>query len=383
MRDAVTRVVRDETVAEVSRRMLASLPRRDQRLKGEKYVEGLLRVPGRKTMRAIAAAAGGGAAEQSVHHFISKSSWDWSRVRRDLGQYVDEAIEPQAWVVHPLAIPKWGRHSVGVQESYVAALGRVANSQQAYGVWLASETVSAPVNWHLLLPEGWLTDDERRRRAEIPEDVSALDADRALLDVVGEMAGDWPVRRRPVVLDGRQAEDLVSLVDALRRAGIPFVMRVGPTAPLAPCSGGEGGGADAASVAERARPGALPVRWMDPEGWGAARVPLATRVPVVLAAPGRRAAPTPLALVAAWNGTAAGAVGAGAGADELWLSNLFAASAADLLRLGRLVRRVETDATAIGGRVGLRDFEGRCYGGWHRHVTLCSIAHAVVAAADA
>ncbi|WP_425556351.1 transposase, partial [Kitasatospora nipponensis] len=51
--------------------MLASLKRRDQRARGEWYISGLLSVPGRKSMRALAAVAGYGAAEQSLHHFIS------------------------------------------------------------------------------------------------------------------------------------------------------------------------------------------------------------------------------------------------------------------------------------------------------------------------
>ncbi|MFJ8650534.1 IS701 family transposase [Streptomyces sp. NPDC093546] len=363
-------------VAEVAGRLLASLPRRDQRVKGEQYVEGLLRVPGRKTMRAIAAVAGGGAAEQSVHHFISKSSWDWSPVRRDLGRFVDQALAPQAWVVHPLAIPKWGRHSVGVQESYVASLGRVANSQQAYGVWFAGASVSAPVDWRLLLPRGWVADAERRRRAEIPDGVPAVDADRAVLDAVRHAADTWGLRPRPVVVDGRQVEDVVPLVEGLRAAGLPFVVRIRESTPLAPAdapfAGGRTSAPPARRIAQGARPAALPVRWTE-RGAAGERHPLVARVPVVLSDPNRRTPDrTPLALVAAWPDSKA--VGA-----ELWLSSLFAATPGEILRLGRLVRRVEDDMEAIGGRVGLKDFEGRCYGGWHRHVTLCSIAYAIAA----
>ncbi|MFD5326433.1 IS701 family transposase [Streptomyces sp. NPDC127092] len=366
---------RDGVAREVAGRLLASLPRRDQRAKGERYVEGLLRVQGRKTMRAIAAVAGGGAAEQSVHHFISKSSWDWSPVRRDLGRFVEQALVPKAWVVHPLAIPKLGRHSVGVQESYVASLGRMANSQQAYGVWCVGDAASAPVDWHLLLPPGWVADGERRRRAEIPDGLAEVDADRAVLDAVRRTVDGWVSRPRPVVVDARQIEDLVGLVDGMREAGLPFVVRIRESAPLAPAdapsAGGERRGPGAWRIAQGARPAALPVRWAEraPEG---EPQPLAARVPVVLRDPGRRALRTPLAMVAAWADSQATA-------GELWLTNLFAASPGEVLELGRLLRRVENDMEEIGGRVGLKDFEGRCYGGWHRHVTLCSIAYAIAA----
>ncbi|MCX5406597.1 transposase [Streptomyces sp. NBC_00335] len=363
-----------------SRRMLASLPRSDQRLKGERYISGLLSVPGRKTMRSIAACGGGGAAEQSVHHFISKSSWDWLQVRQTLGRNLDRVVRPQAWVVHPMAIPKWGRHSVGVQESYVAQLGRVVNSQQAYGLWLANEDVSAPVNWRLVLPPGWLSDEQRRRRAEIPEDLAVASADQTIVNAVREVAEGWGLERRPVVLDGRQATDASAIADALCRLGIPFVMRINGSTPLVPGDlAAVGDRADrhveAWRLMQRVRRAALPVRWLESESAQAADCVLVARTGVVLpwstttagTGPRRR----PLALVGTWRG-------AGGVPDELWLSNLLASRAGDLLRLGRLIGRVEADSGAVAERVGIKDFEGRCFGGWHRHLTLCSVAHAIV-----
>jgi SRSO17 transposase len=49
---------------------------------------------------------------------------------------------------------------------------------------------------------------------------------------------------------------------------------------------------------------------------------------------------------------------------------------APLLRLTKLTRRVHRDFTEVGEEVGLRDFVGRSYRGWHRHITLASAAHA-------
>ncbi|CAM5640480.1 hypothetical protein SAURM35S_09798 [Streptomyces aurantiogriseus] len=39
-------------------------------------------------------------------------------------------------------------------------------------------------------------------------------------------------------------------------------------------------------------------------------------------------------------------------------------------------RRVARDLATVGDRVGLRDFEGRSFRGWHRHTTLAAVAHA-------
>ncbi|PWS41370.1 transposase, partial [Streptomyces sp. ZEA17I] len=64
---------------------------------------------------------------------------------------------------------------------------------------------------------------------------------------------------------------------------------------------------------------------------------------------------------------------------ELWLTNMTDTPAAELLRLTRLVDRVDHDFREVAERVGIRDYTGRSFAGWHRHVTLASAAHTVVA----
>lgn len=81
--------------------------------------------------------------------------------------------------------------------------------------------------------------------------------------------------------------------------------------------------------------------------------------------------------------------GRGKASPDLWLASPSLApapafsSVGELLRLARLTRRVARDEERIGERVGMRDFEGRSFNGWHRHMTLASAAHAVSALATA
>ena len=63
---------------------------------------------------------------------------------------------------------------------------------------------------------------------------------------------------------------------------------------------------------------------------------------------------------------------------EVWLTDLTEAQPAALLRLSQLIQRVEMDFDDISESVGIRDFAGRSFTGWHRHVTLASAAHTVV-----
>jgi hypothetical protein len=67
------------------------------------------------------------------------------------------------------------------------------------------------------------------------------------------------------------------------------------------------------------------------------------------------------------------------GPGQLWLTSRGDLGLADLVNLTSLVHRVGQDLAVTGDRVGLRDFTGRSYGGWHRHVTLASAAHTVLA----
>jgi syndecan 1 len=63
--------------------------------------------------------------------------------------------------------------------------------------------------------------------------------------------------------------------------------------------------------------------------------------------------------------------------DQLWLTDMVDAPYAVLPRVGRLLARVDHDLEAISAPVGLRDYVGRSFDGWHRHATLVSVAHAV------
>ncbi|MFJ8351722.1 transposase [Streptomyces sp. NPDC094153] len=145
--------VPDATVAKLCAELFAPLPRADQREKGAQYLYRLLTAQGRKTVRTIAAQVGGGAAEQSLHHFVSASTWDWMPVRAALCRYVERVPRPRAWVARPLVIPKAGRHSVGVARRFVPSLGQVVNSQEALGVWAVHEAASALVHWRLMCHE--------------------------------------------------------------------------------------------------------------------------------------------------------------------------------------------------------------------------------------
>jgi hypothetical protein len=349
--------MRDSTLDELCTALFASLRRADQRSRGAEYLRGLLTTPGRKSIRNIAAATGG--TEQGLHHFVSDSTWDWIPVRHALARYVIAHIEPQAWVLRPMVIPKAGNQSVGVGRRFDPTLGLTLNAQQAVGVWAASEWTSTPVNWRLHLSRAWLADPGRRDRAAIPDEAEPETIGDCATEAFLELDG---LASRPVVLDAREM-DTTATVRRLVSAGVPFLVRISDVLPLSASLPGHGDVPAywlAGAIKDRRRP----VTWVDALGMRRSAL-AATATGVMLPDVGE------LSLFGA------ASVG-GPWPDELWLTNL-TAPPMTLLRLAKLTLRVDEDFAGIADRVGIRDFSGRSFVGWHRHVTLASAAHAVIA----
>ncbi|MEV4501897.1 IS701 family transposase [Streptomyces klenkii] len=372
----------DAVLAELCAALFASLPRSDQRRRGEAYVRGLLGTQGRKSIRNIAALTGGQAAEQSLHHFISSSTWDWIPVRRALAHYLTRVSPPHAWVVRPMVIPKAGDNSVGVDRRFCPAVGQVLNAQEAVGVWAASAERSTPVNWRLHLSDAWLEDGLRRSQAAIPDSVRPETLGECTVEAYAGMMRDWGLPLRPLVLDARDMDAPAALL-RLRACGVPAMARVSHSLRLT-VSGQAvpGRGAEALpahQILGAARDMRRPVMWRDHGPSRVVRTSLIAAVRVGLPALRTAAVPGParrrelLLLGVGENGRRWPA--------ELWLTDLVNVPPAALVRLGKLLDRVDRDFTEIADEVGIRDFAGRAFSGWHRHVTLASAAHAVAALA--
>ncbi|MEU6209577.1 transposase [Streptomyces sp. NPDC047023] len=370
----------DGTLTELGSALFASLPRSDQRRKGVDYIRGLLGVCGRRSIRNIAGLLGGSATEQSLHHFICSSTWDWAPVRQSLARHLVRSAPPHAWVVQPMVIPKAGENSVGVDRQFVPEVGRVLNAQRAVGVWAATEHMSTPVNWRLHLSPSWTDAEHRRRQAAIPDGLEARTIGDLTLDACLETARGWNLPRRPVVLDARSM-DVASMVRRFREAQVPFVARINSSFPLTladPLRINRGPVTQpAARLMTAEHDGLRPVVWREPRGGAGpsvlrTRVGSSLRVRLPRTSAGLRDGRGELALV-------------GMGEDrrqwprEMWLTDMTDSPLPALVNLTRLCAVTDRDFHQTTDRLGIRDFTGRSFGGWHRHVTLVSAAHAVCA----
>src|SRR5271155_5087504 len=135
------------------------------------YVAGLIGPGDRKSVQPMAARDNGASYDQ-LHHFIGSGIWDAAPLEAALLVQADRLVGGQdaVLVIDDTALPKKGRHSVGVAPQYASALGKTANCQSLVSVTLASREVPVMVGLRLFLPETWTNDPERMTRARVPKD---------------------------------------------------------------------------------------------------------------------------------------------------------------------------------------------------------------------
>lgn len=135
------------------------------------YIAGLIGPGDRKSVQPMATRAGEVGYDQ-LHHFVAAGVWDSAPLEAALLREADRLVgdEQGFLVIDDTALPKKGRHSVGVAPQYASALGKTSNCQSLVSVTLASREVPVMVGLRLFLPEIWTGDPERMTRARVPQD---------------------------------------------------------------------------------------------------------------------------------------------------------------------------------------------------------------------
>jgi SRSO17 transposase len=135
------------------------------------YVAGLIGPGDRKSVQPMAA-RGGEVGYDRLHHFVAAGVWDAEPLEAALLAEADRLVgsKDAFLVVDDTALPKKGRHSVGVAPQYATVLGKNANCQTLVSLTLARREVPVVVGLRLFLPEVWTSDHERLTRARVPEE---------------------------------------------------------------------------------------------------------------------------------------------------------------------------------------------------------------------
>jgi SRSO17 transposase len=154
----------------VARRIGARFPRSETRDRVRAYLIGLLGPVQRKNAWQLAEQIGD-ADPYGVQYLLGRSEWDPDAVRDDLRAYAVEALgdAEAVLILDETGFLKKGTHSAGVARQYTGTAGRIENAQ--VGVFLAysSRHGTAFLDRALYLPRDWADDPERCERAGIPE----------------------------------------------------------------------------------------------------------------------------------------------------------------------------------------------------------------------
>jgi SRSO17 transposase len=360
------------------------------------YCTGLLLEADRKSIEPIAEKLtpdeeSVSATHQSLHHFIANAEWNDEAVLQGAREYVLPSITEHAsiaaWIIDDTGIPKQGKHSVGVAHQYCGQLGKQARCQVAVTLSVANEDASFPIAYRLYLPQEWAADAERRKRAGIPEEIAFATKQKIALAQIRD-ALDADVPRGTALADAAYGND-TAFRDTLTRWDVPYVVAVqSNTAVWAP--------------------GVEP---LPPRAWsGHGRRPTTLRrddhhCPVSVEQLAMSLPPQSYRTIEWREGTsgalssrfAAARVRAAHGEThtqrpEEWLlvewpagepkptkyhlSTLPSSTTRkSLVQIAHLRWRIEHDFLELKNELGLNQFEGRSWRGFHHHATMCIAAY--------
>jgi SRSO17 transposase len=360
------------------------------------YCTGLLMPVERKSVEPMAAMVSptrASAAHQSLLHFVGQSTWSDKAMLGKVRDLVTPAFEAhggvEALIVDDTGYQKKGSHSVGVARQYCGRLGKTDNCQIAVTLSMANHHMSLPIAYRLYLPETWAKDAKRRAKAHVPEDVKFETKPQIALSQI-EAALKAGVARGVVLADAGYGAD-GAFRARLTTLGLTYAVGVQPTLsvwppgeeplPAKPWSG-KGRPPSRVRRDDDHRPLSaknLALR-LPAEGW--ARVEwregsnqtLSSRFAAVRLRPASRdhqlAAPHPVEwLIIEWpEGEAQ--------PTKYWLSTL--PEDVDVKALVDIIKlrwRIERDYEELKGELGLAQFEGRGWRGFHHHASLCIAAY--------
>jgi SRSO17 transposase len=370
--------------------MVRPLPHVRQRENALVYVRGLIEHGGRKSLQPTLFRLGESSARyESLQQFLADSPWDPEVLVRACAERVASELGVLAWIVDDTGIVKDVKHSPGVKRQYSGSLGTIGTCQIAFSVHAVGARGTLPLGFALYLPEEWCADQERRRKAKIPDGV-VFRTKPLLAASLCERAADWRLPAAPILADCAYGDD-TAFRTGLQARELEYVLAVsaqisvyGPETIFAvPERNGTVGRRRSVARPDR-KPESVRALAERLPRWAWKTLPCRTTstgvdvssrfafVRVVATHPVRTDCLPPRLewLIIEWP--------AGAEApSDYWLSNMPADTTRErLARLARLRWTIELDYRQLKGELGLDHYEGRSYAGFHHHCALVTCAHA-------
>jgi SRSO17 transposase len=360
------------------------------------YCTGLLLPGERKSVEPMAARLEPErvqATHQSLHHLVAKAEWSDEAMLATVRSQVLPAIEQHgainAWITDDTGFPKKGTQSVGVARQYCGQLGKQDNCQVAVSLSVANGHASLPIAYQLYLPEAWANDQARRRKAGVPDDIAFRTKPQiALAQMRAALLAGLP--SAVVLADAGYGVD-TGFRDGITELGLRYVVGIQSSttlwppgqAPLPPKPWSGRGRRptrlrhDDAHQPVSAKDLAvgLPAKAFRRVTWReGTNTRLASRFAAVRVRPAHRDTergqprPEEWGLIEWPKGEAE--------PTKYWFSTLPAdTSLTEIVRQAKRRWRIERDYQDLKQELGLGQYEGRGWRGFHHHATLCIAAY--------
>ncbi len=379
--------------------LFGSLVRRpESRHAMERYTTGLLTDLRRKTASDIGRAVAGTNA-QRLQEFLTRTAWDPQEMDRlRIGHMMSRAsVGEGVQIVHDTGFAKKGSHSVGVARQYSGTLGRVDNCQVLVTTHYVDRVFDWPLTSRVYLPLSWVQDSARRAAAEVPTQVRFQTKGEIALRLI-DAGMDAGVRTRAVVADAGYG-DQPPFLDGLEDRRLPYVVGVPSIARFhiaeevdqypgdepPPPYQGIGRPRKAKRLEDRipGRDASSILEGLEQDSWrivawrkGTKGVLRKRCARIRVCRVGYRG--THLSSVGWLIGECP--VGGHQGETKYYLAwGVDQMSLGDIVELAHsrwIIERFYQDAK---GEVGLDDYAGRLWSGFHRHVALAMLAHSYLA----
>lgn len=151
------------------------------------YVEGLCGPSEKKNFAQIVEELNDSDGYQSLQHFVTSSPWDEQKVWGVLREQVPD--RSGMLIQDDTGVPKQGTQSVGVKRQYSGTLGKIGSCQIAVSSILRAQQSNWLLAMDLYLPQDWIDDKTRRKRAGIPDEAVFREKWRIALDQVDIATG--------------------------------------------------------------------------------------------------------------------------------------------------------------------------------------------------
>lgn len=353
-----------EALGELHERIGRRFARSEARNRVKRYLAGLLGRVERKNGWQLAEAIGEHD-PQGVQRLLNSAKWDADEARDDLREYVVEHLgdaQTGVLIVEETGFLKKGEKSVGVARQYTGTAGDTVNCQVGVFLTYSSEKGAAFLDRSLYLPRAWTNDPARRAEAGIPAGLVFANKIE-LAEEMLEQAFEADVPARWVVADSFYGRSH-AFRKWLEERGRPYAVMV-PKTNAVPLGGrkkkikryverlGEGAFSEIRPAQDTG--GRRPWEWacMDlaPDKEKGMRRWLLVR----------RSTEDP---------------------EDLGFYQAYGPDGTTVEELVGVCQErwtVEECFAEAKGEVGLDHYEVRRWDAWHRHVTLCLLAHAFLA----